>query len=123
MKSSSTAATQGVIGMNSKPSTININNSRASATGLSLGNGRVTTRVPVNITVPGGGNFLCLLCGALAVLSNYDGEYCRDCMQIHLVEKMFANLTEMQRPKTNDERLKRKGEIFNHDGQCGKIIT
>jgi len=41
----------------------------------------------------------CLSCGAPAVLSNEDGAYCKDCMQIHLVEKMFVNLTKMQRPQ------------------------
>jgi hypothetical protein len=35
-------------------------------------------------------------CGAPAVLVNEDGEYCKSCMQIHLVEKMFVNLTAMQ---------------------------
>ena len=23
---------------------------------------------------------------------------------------------------TNEQRLKRQGRIFNHDGQCGKIV-
>ena len=41
----------------------------------------------------------CVSCGAPAVLRNEDGEYCKDCMQIHLVEKMFVNLTAMQKPK------------------------
>lgn len=38
----------------------------------------------------------CVSCGARAVLKNEDGEYCKDCMQIHLVEKMFVNLTALQ---------------------------
>ncbi len=38
----------------------------------------------------------CVSCGAPAVLKNYDGEYCKYCMQIHLVEKMFVNLTAIQ---------------------------
>ena len=38
----------------------------------------------------------CVSCGARAVLKNEDGEYCKDCMQIHLVEKMFVNLTKLQ---------------------------
>jgi hypothetical protein len=42
----------------------------------------------------------CVSCGARAILSNYDGEYCKDCMQLHILEKMFVNLTAMQRPKT-----------------------
>lgn len=41
----------------------------------------------------------CLSCGAPAVLMNEDGQYCKDCMQIHLVEKMFVNMTALQRPK------------------------
>ena len=44
--------------MGIKQSTITNNNSRAtSAAGLSLENGCMTTRVPANITVSGGGNF------------------------------------------------------------------
>ena len=38
----------------------------------------------------------CVSCGAAAVLSNYDGDYCKDCMQLHLLEKMFVNLTAIQ---------------------------
>ena len=38
----------------------------------------------------------CVSCGAPAVLKNEDGEYCKDCMQIHLVEKMFVNLTKLR---------------------------
>jgi hypothetical protein len=33
--------------------------------------------------------------------------------------QMKLNLNE---PRTNAERLKRQGEIFNHDGKCGKIV-
>lgn len=39
----------------------------------------------------------CVSCGAPAVLKNEDGEYCKDCMQIHLIEKIFVNLTKPQR--------------------------
>jgi len=45
----------------------------------------------------------CVSCGAVAVVSNEDGEYCKACMQLHLVEKMFVNLTAMQRPKSISE--------------------
>jgi len=41
----------------------------------------------------------CVSCGKPAVLKNYDGEYCRDCMQLHILEKMFMNLTQLQKPK------------------------
>ena len=38
----------------------------------------------------------CVSCGARATLSNYDGDYCKDCMQLHILEKMFVNLTALQ---------------------------
>ena len=38
----------------------------------------------------------CIYCGAKAVLSNEDGQYCKDCMQLHLLEKMFVSLTKLQ---------------------------
>jgi hypothetical protein len=38
----------------------------------------------------------CVSCGAPAVLKNYDGEYCQPCMKLHLIEKMFVNLTALQ---------------------------
>ena len=37
----------------------------------------------------------CLSCGAPAVLMNYDGQYCKSCMQIHLLEKMFVQVTKL----------------------------
>ena len=44
--------------MSNKPTTINKNNLRAiSATGMSFEDGCVTTRVPANMTVDGGGHF------------------------------------------------------------------
>ena len=39
---------------------------------------------------------LCLSCGKPAVLSNEDGRYCKDCMQIHLLEKMFVQVAKIQ---------------------------
>ena len=51
--------------------------------------------VPQKITVFGGG-FFCISCGKKAVLKNYDGQYCRDCMQFHLLEKMFVSLSSLQ---------------------------
>ena len=40
----------------------------------------------------------CVSCGAVAVASTEDGEYCKDCLQLHIVEKMFLNLTKLQCP-------------------------
>jgi hypothetical protein len=37
----------------------------------------------------------CVSCGDKAVLSSVDGEYCRECMQIHILEQMFYNLIKM----------------------------
>lgn len=36
----------------------------------------------------------CVSCGALAVLKNEDGEYCKTCMEIHLLEKLFVQLNQ-----------------------------
>lgn len=41
----------------------------------------------------------CVTCGAPAVLAHEGSVYCKSCMQIHLVEKMFVNLTAMQGPR------------------------
>ena len=38
----------------------------------------------------------CVTCGAPAILSHEGNVYCKGCMQIHLVEKMFVNLTALQ---------------------------
>lgn len=37
----------------------------------------------------------CLSCGKPARLSNEDGFYCKDCMEIHLLEKMFVQVTKL----------------------------
>ena len=39
---------------------------------------------------------LCLSCGKPAVLSNEDGRFCKDCMQIHLLEKLFVQVAKIQ---------------------------
>ena len=46
---------------------------------------------------PGSAVRPCVSCGAPAVLRNEDGEYCKDCMQIHLLEKMFVQVTKLSR--------------------------
>lgn len=38
----------------------------------------------------------CISCGERATLSSEDGVYCKDCMQAHLLEKMFVQLTKLQ---------------------------
>lgn len=38
----------------------------------------------------------CISCGKKAVFICSDGYYCKGCMKIHLVEKMFVNLTAIQ---------------------------
>lgn len=38
----------------------------------------------------------CVSCGARSTMSNHDGDYCKDCMQLHILEKMFVNLTALQ---------------------------
>lgn len=59
-----------------------------------------TTRAPADsLHSVVGASGQCVSCGAPAVLKNYHGEYCRDCMQLHILEKMFVNLTAMQKPK------------------------
>jgi len=40
---------------------------------------------------------VCISCGAPAVLENEDGKYCKDCMQVHILEKMFVQLTKLMR--------------------------
>ena len=58
----------------------------------------------------------CLSCGSRAVMCNEDGQYCKPCMQIHLVEKMFVNLTEMQRPKSTVSAQPRN-DLFENEGR------
>lgn len=38
----------------------------------------------------------CISCGERAVFSCEDGIYCKDCMEIHLLEKMCVQLTKVQ---------------------------
>ena len=55
------------------------------------------------------------------MVSNEDGEYCKACMQIHLVEKMFVNLTAMQRPNFPTTAESRTSP-YQKRGQ-GKTVT
>lgn len=41
----------------------------------------------------------CASCGAPARLRNEDGQYCLDCMKLHLLEKSLVQITELARPK------------------------
>ena len=40
----------------------------------------------------------CLSCGKPAKVSHGGNCFCRECIKIHLVEKMFVNLTKLQKP-------------------------
>ena len=42
---------------------------------------------------------VCISCGKPGRLSNADGVYCADCMKLHLLEKMFVQVTELSGPK------------------------
>jgi len=44
----------------------------------------------------------CVTCGKPAVAENYDGQYCKDCLQLHILEKMFVNLTALQNPSRRE---------------------
>ncbi len=39
----------------------------------------------------------CISCGAPAQFDHEDGQYCKTCMQLHLIEKAFVQLTKIQR--------------------------
>jgi hypothetical protein len=48
----------------------------------------------------------CVSCGRPARLRNEDGEYCVDCMKLHLVEKMFVQLNSLAPEQAKQEQMK-----------------
>lgn len=45
---------------------------------------------------------ICISCNERpATFSNEDGYYCKDCMQIHILEKLFFNIIKMKGRKND----------------------
>ena len=77
---------------------INQESARASALSVAVSVGDCAKRGACN-TARGGEKINCISCGGPARVRFNECCYCRPCLQAHLLEKMFVNLTSLDRPK------------------------